>query len=177
MPAQITEEDFLARVRGFRESAFRLETRESYALDYEEKEFRRFRAGVPTAPTDIEWWGPWFGRVARFAREGKTIGRVRVVDEPPTDYQRWMLWADRWHAEAGEVIRYIPRSKAVSIGLVRGYDWWLLDDRSVIIMRFTEAGEIDRKELIEEPGSVARFQAWRDLAIRNASPAAQVAAA
>lgn len=177
MGQPISEDEFLALVRGFSESAFRLETRESYALGYEETEFRRFLAGTPSAPTDIDWWGPWFGRVAQFAREGKTIGRVRVVDQPPTDYQRWMLWADRWHAEAGEVIRYIPRSVAVDIGLVRGYDWWLLDDRRVIIMRFTEAGEIDRKELIEDPLIIARFLAWRDLAIRNAAPAAQVAAA
>jgi len=177
MGTPISEEDFLARVRGFRKSAFRLEAREVYALGYEQEELRRFLDGTPRDPADIDWWRPWFERVVAWTEQGKRIGRVRVVDEPPTDYQRWLLWADPWHDAAGEDIRYIPRSLAVNIGLVRGYDWWLLDDRSVIIMRFTEAGEIDRKELIEDPGTVTRFRAWRDLAIRNASPAAQVAAA
>ena len=44
-------------------------------------------------------------------------------------------------------------------------------------MLFTEAGEIDRKELIADPGIVAQYRKWRDLAVRNATPAEQIAAA
>ncbi len=43
--------------------------------------------------------------------------RVRVLAEPPTTYQRWLLWGDRWHAEAGEQISYLPGSHAMAIGL------------------------------------------------------------
>jgi hypothetical protein len=177
MLAPIAEEKFLELVRTFRSSAFRFEARDSYALGYERVDFGQFLAGSPTPPPQLDWWRPWLDRVTQWRQEGKTVARVRVLADPPTDYQRWMLWSDRWAGEAGEDIRYIPRRKAEQIGLVRGYDWWLLDDLRVIVMRFTEDGEIDRKELTEDPGTVIRFRAWRDLAVRNATPAEQIAAA
>jgi hypothetical protein len=37
--------------------------------------------------------------------------------------------------------------------------------------RFAPAGEIDSKKLITDPGAVATYLKWRDVAIRNASPA------
>ena len=115
--------------------------------------------------------------MSRFTHEGKTVSRVRVLDEPPTDYQRWLLWADPWHAAAGEDIRYIPRSRAVRVGLPLAHDWWLLDDTRVITMRFTPDGEVDGKMLITDPELVAKYRAWHSIAVRNAIPAESVTAA
>ena len=49
--------------------------------------------------------------------------------------------------------------------------------RAVIIMRFTDDGEIDAKLLTDDPGIVAPYRKWRDLAVRNATPAEEIAAA
>ena len=57
------------------------------------------------------------------------------------------------------------------------HDWWLLDDERVIAMWFTDAGEIDRKELITDRSAVTRYCGWRDLAVHNATPAESVTAA
>jgi hypothetical protein len=177
MGTPISEEEFLAMVRNFRESAFHIETRPAYALGYEQADLNRFLAGVPVPPPDLDWWQPWLERVARFTAEEKRVARVRILEEPPTDYQRWLLWATPWHAAAGEDIRYLPRSQAERIGLPLVNDWWLLDDERVILMAFTEAGEISGKWLLTDPVAVAPYRKWRDLAFRHATPAEQIAAA
>jgi hypothetical protein len=103
----------------------------------------------------VAWWGPWLERIASMTREGRSIGRVRILAEPPTGYQRWELWAARWHAEAGEDIRYLSRSVAARIGLPACPDWWLLDGERLIIMKFSDAGEIDGKWLVTDRGMAA----------------------
>lgn len=173
----LSEDEFLSALRTFSRSAFRLETRDSYAMDYERENFERFLAGSPVPPPEVGWWKGWLDRVAQLGREGKTVSRVRVLAEPPTDYQRWLLWAAPWYAEAGEDIRYISRSRAARAGLPLSDDWWLLDDTQVIVMRFTDEGAADGKMLVTDPDLVARYRAWRSIAVRNAVPAESVAAA
>ena len=67
--------------------------------------------------------------------------------------------------------------RAERIGIPLPHVWWLLDDERVITMWFTDAGEIDRRELITEPGTVTRFCEWRDLAVQNATSAEEISAA
>jgi hypothetical protein len=150
--------DFLHRLLATpARSAFRLETRATYALSYERADFERFLAGSPVPPPEAGWWRPWLEQISKLASEGKRISRVRVLAEPPSDYQRWMLWGNPWHAKAGEQICYLPRSRAERIGLPLVHDWWLLDDERLIDMRFTDAGEIAGKSLITDPGTVASY--------------------
>lgn len=177
MGTAITEAEFDRLLATFERSAFRLETRDTYALGYERADFEAFLAGSPTPPQELDWWRPWLEQIARLTREGKRIGRVRIVAEPPSNYQRWELWAAKWHARAGEQIGYMPRSKAEQIGLPLVHDWWLLDDERLIIMKFTDPGEIAGKSLITDPGIIAPYRMWRDLAVREATPAEAIAAA
>ena len=173
----IAEAEFDDLLRSFERTAFRLETRDTYALGYEAADFERFLAGSPVPPPELDWWRPWLDQIARFTREGKTISRVRVLAEPPSGYQRWEMWAGPWHSRAGERIAYMPYSKALATGLPLLDDWWLLDDEQLIVMRFTDAGEIAGKWLVTDPGIVAPYLRWRDLAVRNATPAEEIAAA
>lgn len=180
MTEAATDEDLLWSdnlLRSFRRSAFRLETRDTYALSYEQADFEQFLAGTPTPPIELEWWRPWLNEIAQLTTDGKTVSRVRVLSEPPTDYQRWEMWAAPWHTRAGERIGYMPRSRAEQLGIPLLHDWWLLDDERVIAMWFTDTGEVSDRTLITEPGAVAWFCAWRDLAVQNATPAEEIAAA
>ena len=176
MGITISEDEFGVMLRSFRRSAFRMEMRDAYALDYEREEFARFLAGVPTPPSDLDWWQSWLDQIARLTSEGKTISRVRVLSEPPSDYQRWMIWAAPWYAEAGERIAYMTQRKAYALGLPEG-DWWLLDDERAVIMGFDDEDRIEVKTLITDPGLITRYIAWRDLAVRNATTAERFAAA
>jgi len=177
MDAPIAEEEFGWALTTFKRSAFRLETRDSYTLSYERAELERFLAGKPTPPPEVNWWRPWLEQIAAQTAAGKRISRVRILAEPPSDYQRWELWAAPWHAEAGEQISYINQSRALELRLPVADDWWLLDDEQLIVMRFTGTGEIDGKTLITDPARVGEMCLWRDLAVRNAIPAECVSAA
>jgi hypothetical protein len=177
MFAPITEDEFLAAVRGFRSSAFHFEDQPAYLIDIERADLERFLAGDPVLPPDSDLWRPWLERVGRLKAEGKRITRVRILEEPPTDYQRWLLWATPWNEAAGEEIRYMPRSRAEHIGLPLGHDWWLLDDERVLLTYFTPSGEIRQKILSDKPGDVARYRIWRDLAVTHAERADRVIAA
>jgi hypothetical protein len=173
MGTALSEQEFIRRVRSFERSAFHMETRRSYALGYEREDYEQFCVGNPTPPSELDWWRPWLDRVKSYAAEGKQVGRVRLVDTPPTDYQRWLLWANPWHEAAGEDIRYLPRAQAEQIALPM-HDWWLLDDAYLITMDFTDSGEIAGKSLIIDQSIVTDYMSWRDRARRYAVSAQQI---
>jgi hypothetical protein len=177
MGTPVTEQELERLLRTARRSAFRLETRDHYALGYEARDYERFLAGSPVPPPELDWWRPWLDQIAAQVKEGKQLGRVRILAEPPTDYQRWELWAAPWHARAGEQIAYMPRSKARKIGLPDTSDWWLIDDEKLIIMRFDAEGRITGKTLYTDTPTLKQHRKWRDLAVRNATPAKETSAA
>jgi hypothetical protein len=177
MGKPISDEEFGDLFRTFERSAFRLETRDRYALSYEREEFERFLAGSPTPPSEITWWRSWLDQTAALTAQGKFVGRVRILDEPPSDYQRWMLWAAPWYAEAGEVIRWLPRSTARAAGVGLDRDWWLFDLERLVVMEFTGTGEIAARTLVTDPVHVARYRRWHDLALWNAATAESIVAA
>lgn len=177
MITEITEDEFPRLLAAARVSLFRLETCE-YAIDEEREEFDRWRAGEPVEPPDSGLWRPWLGQVAEWRRRGVAVVRARVLaDGTPTEYQRWMIWAEPWYADAGEHVIYMRRREAADAGVPLGTDWWLIDDARVIVMWFTAAGEIAGKILITDPGIVAVYRAWRDLAKSHATAAGEVRAA
>ena len=110
-------------------------------------------------------------QVARQVAQGKSMGRVRIVDDPITDYQRWMQWMDRWNREAGEEILYLPRSSAQQAGLwpaAGQADWWFFDDEVLMLMHFDERGVRTRVELLKDEPEVDEARIVRALAIRAA---------
>jgi hypothetical protein len=172
----MTQEEFYRELYGITRTAFRWEALPAYALGYERENFARFLAGAPVPPPEIDWWRPWLDQIARMTADGKLFSRVRVVDQPASDYQRWMIWTGRWNIEAGERIIYMPRSTARRLALSTEYDWWLLDDARLIVMRYTRSGEIADKQLITDAGLIARHREWRDLAVLNATQAGEILA-
>ncbi|WP_371538164.1 DUF6879 family protein [Streptomyces sp. NBC_00466] len=63
------------------------------------EEYSQFRQGI--APPRDEG-GPWFVNVREQTRRGKRIERVRLVDEPPTNGQRYLLATTPDNVAAGE---------------------------------------------------------------------------
>ena len=83
----------------------------------------------------------------------------------------------RRNAEAGERVSYIPRGSAKRIGLQLDYDWWLLDDERLIIMRYTAGGDSQQRTHYGAGHPCPAPRERRDLAVRNAIPAEEYAAA
>lgn len=112
--------------RDARQEAFHLEVRDSYSVPAESEPLRRFLNGEPPMPE----YGtrPWTELVRETVDRGVRVTRVRVVTEPHSDYQRWLLSITGSNVDAGEDIRYLPRQLA---GEVPSDDFWLFDDTIV----------------------------------------------
>lgn len=178
MGTPLTHAGFADLLSGFRESWFKFECQPAYVIGAEREAFGRFEQdGTLLPPSAFGWWRNWLDGVAQQARAGKVIQRVRVLDEPPTAYQRYLLAVSHWHQEAGENLGYLPRSRAVRLGLPMEDDWSLFDGTKVAVTRFTSAGLVAERELITDPAAVSRYSTWRDLALWQATRAEDIAAA
>jgi len=149
---------------GFEHTAWRLETRRAYAADEGTVEYRRFLEGI-APPSDTD--GPWFVNARTQTRQGKRIERVRLVDEPATDGQRYLLATTPDNLAAGEDIRYMHRAKAQRLGLP-DFDFWLFDSRVLAVFNWDDASR--RMELTTDPEQVVRACQARDAAWHYATP-------
>jgi hypothetical protein len=165
-------ERFLDELHDFEHTAFRLELQRTYVESHEDPVVDAFLAGNPIDPHVDPELALWFERITAHVAQGKTVSRVRVQESPPTPYQQWERWLDRWNTEAGETITYLTRQCAYEIGLLPAAgtnDWWLLDSKRLLLMRFDEAGHRIRNEVVTDPATVVQACAWRDLAVHHSS--------
>jgi hypothetical protein len=179
MGTPITSEQFRNLLAGFQQSWFKFECQPVYAMSEERVPVYRFlRDGTVLPPARFPWWQEWLNLMTDHAQAGHMIQRVLVFEEPPTPYQRYLLAVTRWHEEAGEQITYLPRSAALAVALPLGRkDWHLFDDTTAVTVRFTPEGGLAERLLTTDPDTVEHYRALRDLALRHAAPARDVAAA
>ncbi len=166
----LTPDEFSAHIDGATKSAFRLELQRQYHEPSEADTVSRFLAGQPQPPTEVPSLAKWHTRVAALIQRGCHVERVRVQDEPPTDYQRWERWAGTWSTAAGEILRYLTRQQAHDIGLLPAAgdtDWWLIDDTTLLLMRFDEHGRRTHTSATTDPNLVEQARTWRHLAVRH----------
>jgi hypothetical protein len=153
--------------RAFTSTAWRLETRTSYGLLEEDRPYQDFLLGIQT---DLDWFTPWLELMHdQIQLQGKRVERVRVADEPPSDYQRWELYLNKWNADAGEDIRYLPRQVADSLRLP-AYDFWIFDDVTVAFMVFGPSGEFTGPALVSDQAVTRQHLAYQHTAWQAAIP-------
>jgi hypothetical protein len=172
--AYLNAGEFKAMFAAFETEAFRFEAQREYPLGPGQEDFNRFLAGTPTPPTEYGWLRPWLEELGQFGRAGKSISRVRVLDEPMTDYQRWMLWGAPWLERAGEHIMCMTRSAALQAGLPK-HDWWLFDDSWVVEMHFVQ-GKVGDLMLVSGTQAVDSYRALRHAALLSATTVASASA-
>jgi hypothetical protein len=132
----ITYKEFDAFFMSFRREALHLEMRDSYGTAVEMPHLRKWEAGEPDDPG---WLQPWFDLVGAGTRAGKVFRRACIVSEPISDYQKWALKDTSLFIEAGEDIRWVPRSRVSTVALP-GNDFWLFDDEVVVFLIFAASG-------------------------------------
>lgn len=170
---QLSDSEFLDAVLSFEHTAFRLELQRSYAEPHEAPQYAAFLEGNPQPGPDDPELVDWYRRVAEHVAQGARVERVRVQEDPPTDYQRFERWLDQWNLQAGEIMRYMTRTRAHEIGLLPAAgnaDWWLLDSARLIVMRFDDSGHRIANKLATDPEAVLQACKWRDLAVHYSIP-------
>ncbi|MDX3753601.1 DUF6879 family protein [Streptomyces sp. AK08-02] len=147
--------------REFRHTAWRLETRRGYASDRNSPKWQRWQAGEDIAG------GPgndWRENVAAQTALGKRFERVRLVDEPAAEGQRFLLASAPGNVAAGEDIRNLTRARAEELRLP-DYDFWLFDSKTVARFAFDDEDTTLGVYVTEDPAEVltacqARDAAW-----------------
>lgn len=164
----ISPDEFLGLFDDFQHSAVRLESRSNSDIVAERDELRAFLAGdlpvaYPWSETD------WTRMVARQTAAGHELERVRVMDDPLTDYNRYMIYTSRWNARAGESIRFLARAEANALDLP-DHDFWVFDSARVVELRFTHDGRLLGHDLIDDSPVVAQHEAWIRRGLAAATP-------
>ncbi|MEU0965674.1 DUF6879 family protein [Streptomyces sp. NPDC005917] len=155
----------------FKHTAWRLETRRGYATDRRSDAWARWQAGADVAHDEPD---AWRHNVAEQTAQGKTFGRVRLVDDPPTEGQRFLLTRAPSNVAVGDEIRYLWRTDAVRLGLP-DFDFWLIDSRILLRFVFDEDDTTLGVIQSEDPAEVLAACQARDAAWHHAFPAADFA--
>jgi hypothetical protein len=122
----MTPADLEACFDQFRVSAFRLETLPAYDVGGMEADRREaWRAGRPIPERSVRT-SPWLRRIALTTAEGKTWQRVRVISEPPTEYEQFELVSYAEALACGDETRIAVRSAHPDLADLR-FDFWLFD--------------------------------------------------
>jgi hypothetical protein len=169
---RITDNEMTAAFAAANDSVLRWEHQRVYTGEEGEDDLiATWRAGTPELPPlDV----PWLNMLRELEAKGAHLARVRVQDDPPNEYQRWLAYlATNWNIPGGEQIRVMSRRAARPLEWLSGrhIDWWLIDRKRVVVMHFDRDGHRLVNELTDDPWVVLRARLTWDLAVRFSTPA------
>jgi hypothetical protein len=167
--------DLLALYGQATREAFRLETRQVYAVPAESAQFRAFTEGRPL-PAD-----PHVNRsmqvISTAARAGVRIHRVHVVDLPLAAYLRYEMAAYAENTAAGEDVRIAVRSWHPDLAALTE-DFVLFDPGSarqaMVWMRYDDQGRLTGRDF-GTGSDLALSTRQRDVALANSVPLSEFA--
>jgi hypothetical protein len=157
--------------RDFRHTAWRLETRRGYASDRNSPKWQRWLNGEDVAADPDNAWRE---NVRAQTTTGKRFERVRLVDEPLTQGQQFLLASSPSNVAAGEDIRMLPRARAQELRLPDG-DFWLFDSKVLARFAFDDEDTTLGVYVTEDPAEVLAACQARDAAWHHAVRAEEFA--
>lgn len=152
-------------------NAWRFEAQPTYTMPTEAQNVARFLRGEPKPAGHNE---RWHGRVQGYVASARTIGRVRVVRQPLTDYQRYQFsWGIPGNIAAGEDIRILDVTRD-DYGLpLTGTDWWMFDEVRIVHLNYRPDGtQINRKAF---SGDISPYLEWKRIALAHSVPFSEYA--
>jgi hypothetical protein len=136
-------------LRSCERSALHLEMRDGYMRG--DPMFVAWQAGHHADRADREsWWRPWLDVMAQTVDRGVDLRRARIVSEPVSEYIRFEYDVTFTNIAAGEQVRWLSRRRATDIALP-GNDFWLFDDKVVLVNHFTGEGDWAGAEVTTDP--------------------------
>jgi hypothetical protein len=167
----------------FHATAFRLEALPAYNVGSEESRLAAFREHRARPERSVRT-SPWLARVAATTAAGKRWRRLRVLDEPITEYQRYQLLSGSYAESqtAGDETLLIHRRLAAprlrfDSGQRPVRDFWLFDlgqpTERLVAMDYTTDGQFTGHRDVNDP---AEYQAMLSIAtelVEDAVPLAE----
>jgi uncharacterized protein DUF6879 len=167
--------DLMRMLRTFATSAFRLEARQSYAVEEEDAAFAAWQEHgcIPDAGDPLI--ASWTGTVQARVEGGAVMHRVHVVSDPMTEYVRFELAMQRaYSVPVGEQVRVVDADRHPD--LARAEDFWLLDDRVGVRLIYDDGGRLIRLARMTT-GEVDTARGVRDSAWAAGTDLAEIEAA
>ena len=123
----------------FKKSAKRLEILQEFHIEGGEWEnFQKFKNGeVASAFPELVDWNE---QIAEWTKQGKTVERVRVFENPLSDYLKYEIFeAYAPCALSGQKVNFVSRKQLDKIaGKKKMKDFWIFDDKFVFEMDYDE---------------------------------------
>uniref|UniRef100_A0AAU2V470 DUF6879 domain-containing protein n=1 Tax=Streptomyces sp. NBC_00003 TaxID=2903608 RepID=A0AAU2V470_9ACTN len=150
----------------FEREAWRFEAQPTYTMPKEQENVARFLRG-DAKPANHN--ARWHDRVREYVDSGRRIGRVRIVRQPLTDYQRYQFaWGIPGNIRAGEDIRVLDVTRT-DYGLpIGGQDWWMFDEANVVHLNFRPDGTQINREVFE--GDSTPYREWKQISLEHSVP-------
>ncbi|WP_155053868.1 DUF6879 family protein [Streptomyces blattellae] len=149
MPSSVPP--FADLLSGCDRSAVHLEMRDAYAPT---ERFEAWRRGERINWVDrATWWDSYLQMISDTVARGVVIRRARIVSEPVSEYITWEHYVTRELAEAGELVRWLPRRRTTDLSLP-GNDFWLFDGRLARVHHFDGEGAVVDDEFTEDPALI-----------------------
>ncbi|NGO69049.1 DUF6879 family protein [Streptomyces boncukensis] len=165
-PRILAPDQFARLFEDFQHSAWHLEMRRGYAVDRAQATYAQFTRGE--APTwNME--SPWARTISAKTQDGAVVGRVRIVDNPPTEGQLYLLAHAEHNDALGEDVRNMWREDAKRVGLP-DEDFWIFDSYIVALCLFDDDDTLTGAELVTDPARVNQYNRVRDIAQHYAVP-------
>ncbi len=171
MARRSTPVDLGALLSGAESSLWRIEQQPTYRAAESAYRLDRYVAGNPIDPESVHAFVEWLNLVTEVSARGVEVVRVRVEEDPATDYQRHARWLGAWNAAAGEQLRYVDRADAPMTGAVGGSDWWIVDGAVLVELRFDQVGDLLGIEVEDAPGRCVDVLRCWDALVAASSPA------
>jgi hypothetical protein len=133
----VSYDDLNALCRSITSSFVHLETRDSYGTVFELPHMAKWKRGEPD---DFAWLAWWLEMLRGHREAGRSCRRARVVSEPLSDYQQWTMSHVDMFAEAGEDIRYVPRSRLTDVSVPGSGDFYVFDEGTVLFLHYSGSG-------------------------------------
>jgi hypothetical protein len=159
----LTADQFDELFDDFRHSVYRLEALPAYDVGEEDEDFAAWRDGRALPERSIRT-SPWLARIAwGTLRLDKQWSRTRVVDDPPTEYERFEFGAYVESQACGDRMRIALRRDVGDVGP----DFWLFEQDSstrtpyAVVMAYDERGCWLGSEKVTDGARVAELIAVR----------------
>jgi len=146
--------------RSAKNNIFRLEGRAEYRVPGEQENIEKWKKGELDMKNNKEWQG-WMGSLKSAKAKGIATKRVRVVPKPLPDYIKYeiSLWQDH-STKNGEELFFINSEEYQKIVAGCGFnpkDFWLFDDKKLLILNYSHNGQFSGEILIADDGMAKRY--------------------
>jgi hypothetical protein len=156
---------YAALLRDAHRNVLRLEARPHYQIPAERDMLEAFHEERPQPELPASAIAA-LDRMRQETVGGKRRQRVRVVDDPLTDYERWeLVHAYPWNLEAGEEILIVERG-VESLH----HDFYLIDGRVAVLVHYDDEGRLLSGWRTDDPDVVHPCRKLYETALARAEP-------